>query len=252
MLDVRGEWFVNGNRAAKLSKGSSVYVGAVITAASPSDSGSYIVIANRSGEIAERRVCRNGDECRNPIRLPSTVRTDRSYVAKAFEMVRIMMRRQPAKYATFIPRGGSDLQEAVLKLDAQKLDLSQVFRNMPGDRYFVRFEKIDKGLAGGAKPLELEFDWDSQKPAPLGAKGLGPGLYRVSVREVSLLAPEEGESPGSEAWVLVTTPNGYAKAAPSFNAMLNMTRRWGDSVRQNSVRQYLRATLEFLMTQNQR
>lgn len=248
VLDVRGEWLLNGG--AKLSKGSSLGVGGVITAADPSDGGSYIVIADRAGNIFERRACNNGGECARPIRLPNTAGAGQSYVSRMVGAAMRLWTSQPGKYVAFISRsGGADLQEAVVRLDARQLDVSPVFRNMPGDRYFVRFEGIGKGPAAGAKPLEVEFEWNSERPAPLGAKDLGPGLYRVTVREVSLLAPEEGEPSGNEAWVLVTTARDYRKAAPSFEAALNVTRQWGDKVRQTSVRQFLRATLEFITTQ---
>ena len=246
VLDVRGEWRLNGSE--RLSKGGKLSVGGVITPADPSDGGSSIVIVDRGGNIFERRDCSNGGECARPIRLPATAGTSSSTAARLIGLVEGFVSGDPGRYASFISRG-ANLQEAVLKLDAQKLDLAQVFKNMPGDRYFVRFEKVGKGQKAEAKPLELEFAWDSQKPAPLGAEGLAPGLYKVSVREVSLLAPEEGEASGNEAWVLVATPKGYAKAAPSFDAALKMTKRWGDQVRQSSVRQFLRATLEFITTQ---
>jgi hypothetical protein len=249
VLDIRGGWVLNRNAGAKLSKGSSLSVGSVITPSDPSDGGSFIVIADRGGNIFERRDCGNGGECARPIRLPASASNSPSTVERIIAAATRLVEGDPGKYASFTSRG-ADLREAVLKLDAQRLDLAQVFRNMPGDRYFVRFEKMGKGQNAGAKPLELEFDWDSQKPAPLGAGGLAPGLYKVSVREVSLLAPEEGEASGNEAWVLVATPKGYAKAAPSFDAALKMTKQWGDKVRQSSVRQFLRATLEFITTQS--
>jgi hypothetical protein len=248
VLEIRGDWVLNRNAGAKLSKGSRLSVGNVITPSDPSDGGSYIVIADRGGNIFERRDCSNGGECARPIRLPASVATSPSALSRVFVAVVGIVASDPGKYASFVSRG-ADLQEAVLKLDAQKLDLAQVFRNMPGDRYFVRFERMDKGPKAEAKPLELEYEWDSQKPAPLGAGSLAPGLYKVSVREVSLLAPEEDEPSGNEAWVLVATPKGYAKAAPSFDAALKMTKQWGDKVRQSSVRQFLRATLEFITTQ---
>jgi hypothetical protein len=248
VLDVRGEWRLNGG--GRLSKGSSLPVGGTVTAADPGDGGGYIVVADRGGNIFDRRSCGNAGECARPIRLPATAGSGQSYFTRVMGAAMRLMAGQPGRYVAFISRGGGgDLQEAVLRLDAQKLDVSPVFRNMPGDRYFVRFESLGRGARAGARPLEMEFEWDAERPAPLGAKDLGPGLYRVTVRDVSLLAPEGGEPSGNEAWVLVTTARGYRKAAPSFEAALNVTRQWGDQVRQTSVRQFLRATLEFITTQ---
>lgn len=248
VLDIRGDWLLNGN--VRLYKGSSVSVGGEIRAANPGDGGNYIVITDRGGRIHEQRSCGNGG-CNNPIRLPNSAGSSQSFISRVIGVVAGVIEGQPAKYAVFIHRGAG-LEEAVLKLDAQKLDLSRVFKNMPGDRYFVRFERLGKGQKAEAKPVEVEYEWDSQKPAPLEARGIGPGLYRVSVREVSLLASEdEGEASGNDAWVLVTTSRGYAKAAPSFDEVLKVTRQWGDQVRQSSVRQFLRAALEYITTQSQ-
>ena len=241
VLEVRGDWLVNGG--AKLSKGGSVSVGAVITAADPSDGGSYIVISDRAGNIYRRLSCGNGD-CARPFSLPASAASGKSYLSRVVDgMMGIFYKGEPNQYRSVVSRG-ADLREAVLKLDAQKLDLGRVFENMPGDRYVVRFEKIEDGRRPAPKPVEVEYEWDSQRRPPLGAQGLRPGLYRVTVREVRHLEED------NEAWVLVTSPKGYAKAAQSFDAAVNVTRRWEGKVREDSKRQFLRAALEFITTQS--
>lgn len=250
VLDVRGDWVLNGSN--HLSKGGSVSVGGIITAGNPSDGASYIVITDRNGNIFDRRNCNNGGECSKPINIPRAIESQRSFTSKVVSAVMAIVSGDPAKYASFVSRG-ADLHEAVTKLSNQKVDLSQVFKNMQGDRYLVRFERIGKEKNAAAKPLEMEFNWDTKKPEPLEARGLQPGLYRVSVREVSLLAPDDAsDSTANEAWVLVASPSEYAKAAPSFNAAVNVTKQWGEKVKPNAVRQFLRATLEFITTQSSR
>jgi hypothetical protein len=252
VLDVKGDWILNGNGAAKLSKGSSLNVSSVISAANPSDSSSYIVIADRSGNVFDKRNCSNPAACANAIRLPASIGSQQSVASRLIGAAMALISSEPSKYASFVSRG-ADLEEAVVKLSDRKLELNQVFRNMQTDRYLVRFEKISKNKkdTGALKPFP--FTWEAKKPAPLNVGDLSPGLYRVSVLEVSLLEPEGGNEPsGNEAWVLVTTPNNYAKAAPSFDAALNVTRDWGANVKQNAVRQFLRASLEFITTQSSR
>jgi hypothetical protein len=248
VLDLRGEWILNGG--SRLSKGSSLSVGGVITAANPSDGNSYIVIANRSGNIFERRNCGNG-ECNNAIRLPRAIEVQQSLASRVVGAAMALLSGEPGKYASFVSRG-TELQEAVVKLNDRKVDLSPVFKNMQGDKYLVRFEKIGKDKKAVAGPLKpLPFTWDAKKPEPLAAGELSPGLYRVSLLDVSLLEPDgTNESTGNEAWVLITTPTGYAKAAPSFDAAVNVTRQWGTNVKQNAVRTFLRASLEFITTQS--
>lgn len=251
VLDLRGDWILNGNGDARLSKGRSLSVGSVISPLNPSDTSAYIVIANRSGNIFERRNCGNAGECSRPIRLPRAIEAEQSIVTRVIGAAMALISNEPAKYASFVSRG-TDLQEAVVKLNDQKLDLSPVFRNMQGEKYLLRFEKVGKDKGATAKSLKpIPFTWDSRKPAPLVTSDLAPGLYKVSILDVSLLEPDgSGESTGNEAWVLVTTPNEYAKASSSFDAALNVTRQWGSNVKPGAVRQFLRATLEFITTQN--
>lgn len=243
VIEVGGEWTLNGT--VKLSKGSSVSVGGVITAAEPSRGSSYIVISNRSGQIFVERRCRNAGECNNPIRLPSTAGNQKSLVTRMGDAIWPILFWNPVKYSAHTSRGGGsgDLREALIKLNNQKLDLSEVFKNLQSDRYIVRFEKLGNKKGNTAlKPLP--FEWNSQKPEQLLVKGVRPGLYRVSIQDVSLLE-EEGD-----AWVLITAPVEHAKAARAFDAATSVTRQWGTSVRQSTVRQYLRAALEFITTQS--
>ncbi|MGA9998433.1 MAG: hypothetical protein WBP93_23670 [Pyrinomonadaceae bacterium] len=249
VLDLRGDWTLNGG--AKLSKGSSLSVGGVITAANPSDSSSYIVVANRSGNIFEKRNCSNAGECNKAIQLPRAIENQQSLTTRLIGAAMALVSNEPGKYASFVSRG-AELQEAVIKLSDQKLDLSPVFKNMQGDKYLVRFEKIGKDKKSVAQPLKpVPFIWDSKKPEPLVAGEIGPGLYRVSILDVSLLEPDgTNESTGNEAWVLITAPTDYAKAAPSFDDAVKMTRQWGPNVKPNAVRSFLRASLEFITTQS--
>ncbi len=248
VLDVRGDWIVNGS--AKLSKGSGLNVGSVIAPANPADGHSYIVVADRSGGVFEKRNCGAG-ECGKPIRLPNSAASDQGFVTRLISAAMSLVSNEPAKYSSFVSRG-SDLREAVVKLNTNQLDLNEVFKNMPGDRYLVRFEPINKNGQTSAHALKpMPFNWDPKKPVPLMAQGLGPGLYRVSIAEVNLLEPDAGSEPsGNEAWVLVTTPPRYVKAAPSFTAAQNVTKQWGPDVKQTAVREFLRASLDFITAQN--
>lgn len=242
VLDVRGDWTINGG--SKLAKGSALNVGSVITAGNPADGGSYIVVADRSGNIFDKRNCGAG-ECANPIRLPSTAVQEQSVVSRLISAAMALVSNEPAKYSSFVSRG-ADLREAVVQLNNDQMDLAEVFQNMQSDRYLVRYETISKNGPNTAHALKpFEFNWDSKKPVPLAARGLLPGLYRVSIAEVSLLEPEgSGDASGNEAWVLVATPKAYAKAAPMFTDAQNMTKRWGTNVKQTTVRGVLRASLD--------
>jgi hypothetical protein len=247
VLDVNGEWLLNGNE--KLYKGSSVTLGGVITA-NPANSSSYIVVVNGSGNIFEKRNCRNAGECDRAIRLPRSAASPQSLVGRLVGLVADRIRGQPEKHVSFSSRG-ADLNDALIKLHDKKIDLSPVFKNLQSDRYLLRFEKLS-GNQKSSNPLKpFTFEWDSKNPAPLAVNNLSPGLYRVSIQDVSLLESEdEDEFAGSEAWVLVAAPREYPKAASTFNAAMNLTGQWGTDVKRASVRQFLRATLDVIAVQS--
>jgi hypothetical protein len=250
VLDVRGEWVLNSS--GKLSKGSSVPVGGVITTPSTTDGGTYIVVADRGGNIFDRRNCGNTGECSKPINLPAAAGGDQSLVTRLIGAAMALVSNEPVKYSSFVSRG-ADLQEAVVKLEGGQVDLSSVFRNMQGDHYLIRFERVRSRaeLAQGRSPKPLDFNWDPKKPQPLTVKDVAPGLYKVSLLEVSLLEDRgEHEPTGSEAWVLVASPDQYPKAAFSFDEAGRVTRQWGTNVKQNAVREFLRAALDFITAQN--
>src|SRR2546426_10739191 len=121
VLDVRGDWVLNSS--VKLSKGSSVPVGGVITTRSPGDGSGYIVVANRNGNIFERRNCGNAGDCSKPIKVPASAGADQSLTSRIISAAMALVSNEPAKYASFVSRG-TDLQEAVVKLEGDRLDLS--------------------------------------------------------------------------------------------------------------------------------
>jgi len=246
VLDVRGEWLLNG--AAKLSKGSSLNVNSVITSVNPSDSSGYIVVADRVGNIFEKRTCSTG-ECSNPIKLPASAGNEQGFVSRLIGAAMALVSSEPAKYSSFVSRG-SDLQEAVVKLDGSEVDLREVFKNMQGDKYLLRFELLKEKSSGTPDQKPMPFIWDPKKPAPLQVR-LNPGLYRLSISDVSLLEAEGNSAPSdNEAWVLFASADHYSKAAPSFVAAQNVTKQWGVNVKKTAVREFLRASLDFLTAQS--
>jgi len=256
VVELRGEWLLNGK--IKLSQGSALEVNGVITFANPADRSGYIVIADRAGNIFQRRRCGSG-ECSLPIKLPTSISNDQSPTSSLIESTMTLVSSDPAKYDAPEGRGtrlggfgdrdlgsrAGELQEAVVRLADGQIDLRDVFKNMQGDKYLLRFEPISKEKAGSA--ARLPFDWDPRKPVSLPANGLSPGLYRISISHVSLLESEgSAGASGHEAWILIADPDYYSKAAPSFLEAQNVTRKWGNSVKKSAIREFLRASLDFL------
>ena len=113
-------------------------------------------------------------------------------------------------------------------------------RGFPGDRngtYRLRLESLP-GSARATAPLQLQ--WSGSGPAAVSAPGIQPGLYRL-VR----LAPN-GEPAGSDAWVLVTSPDHFAQDSASFQSAVEATKKWPDDVDARAPRAVLRAYLDSL------
>jgi hypothetical protein len=247
VLDARGVWFVKGNTSQKLFKGSALPAGGEIRTTAPLERGSYIIIADRNGNIIESRYCSNPGECGRAIRLPKSGSKETPLTSRVVGAVMALVSAEPGKYASFISRG-SALEEAVVKLSDEQVDLAPVFKNMPVGRYLLRLEQVSsKDRQRVATPVKpVEFDWDPNKPSSLPVIGLMPGLYKV------MLLEKEGdkyEPTDTDAWVFISGPGEYEQAAASFQNALTVTKQWGTKVRPDTIREFLRASLEHIATQ---
>jgi hypothetical protein len=241
VLDISGDWTLNNDTA--LTNSSPVTANGVIATKSPSDRANYIVIANRSGKIIARKACRNSGECNNPIRLPSP--TQPSVAGELFkDIMGWWWRSEPKKYAAAESKG-TNLNEAVAKLQNNQLDLSSVFLLMDADDYVLKLEplfQVDKPTREkSGRPIS--YQWDPKKPKPLVGVELTPGLYRLS-----LLSNENEvwEETGTDAWVLISNQARYEELQASFKQAVDLTKDWGKRVKPNTARSFLRAELDRL------
>jgi len=242
VLDLHGDWYLNGS--SKLSKGSSVTAGSSITTSSAADGRAYIVITDRSGHVFARRDCSRG-ECSGGIKLPDAAAGQSSVTSRLVGAVMSLISDDPGKYVSLISRGGASPEDGVVKLENDRIDLNAVFRPMNGGRYVVTFESsLATNHAITTAPGPLNFDWDPKRPTPLIVKGLGPGLYKMSLMQVNR---QEMSQP---AWLLLAAPRDFVAASSSFNSAVRMTQQWGVRVDQRSKRQFLRASLDFIASQS--
>jgi hypothetical protein len=247
VLDIRGTWKLNSS--ATLFKGGSVPVGGTISTISITDPGTYIVVADRAGNIVQQRHCGNAGECSAPIKLPAAAGGGPSLASRIIGAAMALVSNEPSKYASLVSRG-AELQEGVVKLEGNQVDLSSVFKNMNGDHYLLRIEPVRGAatISRGRTPKPLEFTWDPRKPTPLIVNQLTPGLYKVRLLDAD--PGGEHEPTGNDAWVCLTGPNQYARAATSFDEATRVTKQWGADVKQNTVREFLRASLEVINAQD--
>lgn len=242
VLDMSGNWFLNGG--TRLAKTSRLPGGGVIRSGSPTDISSFIVVANRAGVIIARRACNKQGECDNPIQLPPY--KELSAATRVFDTIMEWWNGDAAKFVSPAPKG-TNLNEAVVRLENNVLDLAQVFKNAETGTYYLRFEPLNQADAAAVKHAEpIAFKWDPTRPSPLGVCGLKVGLYRLSLLEPQ--GKDFNES-GTEAWILVSSPERYDPASGSFAEALKLARDWGKQVKPNTARSFLRANLDLLSTQ---
>lgn len=236
VVNMRGKWILDSSQ--ELKPGSPLPAGGRVQVRDPKG-GDYIEIADRSGQIIITRSCDDGG-CGQIIRLPAS---SPGLAARLFGAAMALLNRDPVRFTVLLSRGG-ELREAVVKLAGEQVDLSAVLANKSRGPYLLRFEPKSAGTPAGAKPIgPVSVDWDPNKLALVTVKGLTPGLYVVQPLNNEDREPLE---PGTEAWVLFTTPEKFDTAFCDFREALGVTDQWGDAARQASKRQFLRAALDQL------
>jgi hypothetical protein len=129
----------------------------------------------------------------------------------------------------------SQLREAILGIEPQGIDLGPMLAPARKDSYRLLFQKASRTNAGMDWGLvkTVDVSWPPQIPVT----GLTPGLYKV------LELDRRGEPTGSDAWVLLVTPDVYAKTFASFAAAQNLVEGWSKNFDREWSRSFARAYL---------
>ena len=145
---------------------------------------------------------------------------------------------QPEKYMVAGSRGvEADLLDAVVLLRNKQVDLSAVFHDISPGNYHLAFSPIDSGSFQG-KPVEVTYT--KEKPLLAPADKLRPGLYRV------LLVDDKGEPGDSDAWILVSAEDKYARNAAKYEQAVKEATKLPPEMDPSTTRALLRAYLEGL------
>ena len=230
VVDGNGTWVLNGSTA--LTQMSKLPAGGSIRRRSASND-DFIKIVYLSGKFLTGREC-SIDDCSRPIRLPVREPSGTLYArARAFL---VPVTEKIASWVLSDQRPGSDLNrgsklsEAVAKLNGDKIDLSSVLKS-EGEQY-LRWRLVRQEI--WSKPVRLD------KPAIVS--GFQPGLFEVN------LVRSNGSNfePIAAAWILVLEPSRYEKSRADFQQVSEVTKAWGNKVRPETTRLFLKAALENL------
>jgi len=251
VLAITGTWKIEGMES-QLRKGETIPAQRRVHMYPGGSTIPSITIVRLDGRPAIIRTCQQPVDCATPIELDV-----QGEVPSSFEKIRSVITRlfhddKDNRYVIPLSRGEPTLREAVLLLNNDPVDFSQVLDGVAVDRYIVRLELL-RGIsspqeAGVATPRQSSFDWNPQVPKPVTIGQLMPGLYRVK-----LLRPlASGYGPiGIEAWVLLSEASVYAERQAAFSRLEEFTTRWGKQVARTAVRSFLRAGLEELVAVKQ-
>lgn len=241
VLEIQGDWYLNGDTSRPLYRWQKLPPAGTINVKAPAP-GSRVVIASLStGEIIDERDC-NADGCSWPIRLPDA-KAQPSLLRVAVDTTVDFLLGSSTRYALARIRAFEPLSEAVIRLEGGEVDFRPVLRQT--GRYYLRWRARPRAGAPGEWSAPVSLRAEPGKPALAAAPGIKPGLY-----EINLQSFEDGSyvTLGS-SWALVITSPRYEKAAASYQQAEAMTGQWGSRVERRTVRQFLRAHLDYLAQQ---
>jgi len=247
VLDVEGEWYLDGRPGQALSKGAELPASGVIRIPSPSRF-AFIVIRYSDNQIIKKQ-CRNRGECEQPLLLPRAIQRQASLRDFIVEKVMAVIGQDPVSSSVNAGRSADGaLREAVVQIKDGQVDLAPVFTEMNNGTYYVRVERrMPNGKTadgGAAKPIKVSWDFGTATATP--AANLQPGLYEAVLLEKR---GAEYKPTLTTAWFLAGSLEQYAQTVAPFCEATRLTATWRDDVNEGTVRGFLRAFLIHLASQ---
>lgn len=248
VLDVYGGWYIDDSGRRPLRKGDGVPAGGVLRIEAPAESDSIRILLS-DGKTLVRR-CVNSGECSRPTFLPRALPRETSTLGAIVEAGLRWFRRDTARYSVHQVRSlAGSLREAVLEARDGRADFAPAFAEMPKGTYHLCLDAEltpDPLLERGECPRPLSVVWDKTSALPASPGPVEPGLYQLIVLERRSSGLKRTMN---SAWVLVGGPSHYARSAASFGEARRLADSWGGEMDEGTARGFLRAYLEYLLTQ---
>ena len=246
VLDIEGDWFLDGEKSKSLLKNDELPAGGVIRVSSPSRFAFIVIRYSANNEIISRR-CRNSGECDQPILLPRAIHrqlTLRDYLVQQGMKILRLGQVTPSVQSGRSPHGL--LRESVVRTKAGQVDLAPVFAEMNDGNYDVRLQR--RGSKTSEDGSELTVRWESGKAITTPIANLQAGLYEVVLSEKR---GGELKPTLTTAWFLVTNADQYDRTMRSFAEATKLSAPWKKNVSEGTVRDFLRAILIHLESNSQ-
>jgi hypothetical protein len=242
VLEIEGRWYLDGH-SHPLAKQDVVPVGGVIRIQAPSRDDFIRIGLNGGGSLSMR--CRSDGACSKPLVLPGVTQRPSSML----QSIMALLRGNRGNYVVVIRRSPcGQPSEAVVQAENGQVNLAPVFKGMAKNQYHVQLRRVPPG-SNPISDLSGEptiIDWD-----PAGDSAMPPFKLEEGIYEMALIGctAAEPEAPIATAWLLVCSHERYAQTASLFREASSFTQTWEDDVNQETVRSFLRASLEYLALQ---
>ena len=234
VLEIEGTWILNGSRS--LTQGEKVPAAGSIRLEPNASRGSHITISDMGYGIIKKLNC-SVDSCSRAFVLPRPAPAGGlgNYLYKA---AMDLIWGSPTRFKAHRSRNG-ELADGVLLLKDGRVDFSSLI-NQSGDNYLrwraVSADEPDNWSAA------VKLERTPGGFAPFADSQLKAGLYEVDLLRKSGPVYESLAT----AWVLVREAGSYDRSLASFREAAELSKGWGNKVRPETTRSFLRAYLASL------
>lgn len=232
VVEVRGDWLVEGGAPGKVRVGQTLRPGAAIRAVSPQPSWRLVVALANGKSVA--KVCDPSANCLESLVLPGSLAEQPGFWGRAKAAAAALLGHSPERFAATVSRGTS-ASDGVALLESGTLHLESILGDLAPGRYAVSVRRWESEAAGAARRADLTVPGPPSGPQ-VEVAGLGSGLFELTVWPV--VNPEEAAS----AWVLALDGARYAQGRSAFETAEAATAAWPEA-RPQAVRAFLRAHL---------
>ncbi len=220
VLDVRGDWVVEGGMGGKLRVGQALAAGATIRAAPPQPQWRLVIALANGTTLA--RSCDPVERCREALVLPDSTAEQPGFWGRAKAAAAALFGHPPERFAATLARGAA-ASDGVALLEAGTLHLDSILGDLPAGRYAVSLKSIEPaGAAAVVRDMPLALS-EAAVGARIEVPGLAPGLYEMTVRAET--NPDEATS----AWVLALGSARHRQGREAYDAARATAARWDGS-----------------------
>lgn len=234
VLEIEGSWILNGS--SSLTQGEKVPAAGSIRLQSNSSRGSYITISDLGNGIIKKLNCAI-DICSRAFVLPRSPKPD-GVVNYLYKSAMDLIWGSPNRFKAHRIRSG-EIADGVLLLKDGSVDFSPLI-NQPGDNY-LRWRVVSADEPGNWSPT-VKLGKTPTGFAPVAVSEFKTGLYEADLLRSNGAVHESLAT----AWILVREAGDYDKSLALFREVAELTKGWGNKVRPETTRSFLRAYLAAL------